>query len=177
MLRLTVIWWREIGWKRLIIAGKCQKRRGISFWWSRLDVTVLSMGPSPQTIEGSSQPAPATHNIQAIKWSQAVLLPLSAAVRATIWVIGGPSADWSRSVSTLALRPPSPSFFAFLCIPHHSFVWWLGFPLELGKDPLHSGQNRECVFVVLKWGHCWSWAVGIYRHCNCKSVQKLGHLH
>lgn len=49
------------------------------------------------------------------------------------WVIGVLSADWRRSVSALTVRPPAPVLCDSLCLPHHSFVWWLGFPLEPGK--------------------------------------------
>lgn len=50
-----------------------------------------------------------------------------------LWVIGVLSADWRRSVSALTVRPPAPVLFDSLCLPHHSFVWWLSFPLEPGE--------------------------------------------
>lgn len=100
----------------------------------------------------TSQPTPVTHNNQAIKWSQAVLLPLSAALRAVShWC----SVCWLK---TLCLR----SHCTFLCSRHLCLSLYppprlcLVAQFSSGSWEITSAfwTKAQMCFYVLKLGYC-----------------------
>lgn len=149
------------------------------FWWSRLGVMVLSMGPSPPIIVGSC-------------WSAVSLLQSPTTPRPSsgvrlcccLWELQYESSA-VRLLTEAALSPLSlygpllPPSLPFFVSPTTALFGGSVFLLNLGTILCILDKTANVFLSFWNGGivEVEDGAVGIYRHCNCKSVQKLGHLH